>query len=607
MRAAIYARVSTDRQERDQTIESQLSALKAWADQHGHELLPEHVFVDAGLSGARLDRPALDRLRDAAREGTFDVVAILCPDRLARKYAYQVLLLEEFRRAGCSVTFLHRPISDDPNDQLLLQIQGAVAEYERAVISERFRRGRLQKAREGQFLGGKAPYGYRYVPKSPALPGHLILDDTETALVQTVFRWLIDERMTIRQIIKRLNASAWRPRTGKPCWCPAAIHHVLSDPVYTGTAYVNKYRAIPPRKPRPSRDPRTPINSYRQLRPKDEWIPVLVPTLIDQETYDQAQAQLARNALLSFRNNTKHSYLLRCLLTCSTCRLAMFGRTQCATTTTPERRYYLCHGKDALLSAREVPCPRHMVKAEELESAVWTHVRQLLADPSQLLAQFQQFATASSEGTDRERAETRQLDQRIERLNREEQRLVDAYQAAIISLAELADRRQQIERRRHVLVEQRDQQRRLRHERAQAEEVLASVTAFCARIHGRLETVTFTEKQEILQLLIERIIVGEDTLEIRHVIPLSSVPGRDGEDPPNRTLRSDGVVPTALPPTFGPHRSQRCPDAQGAVADHEQRAAHAALAQIAQHAGPALGALPIAELERQQFLLPIGA
>jgi len=165
MHAAIYARVSTERQERDQTIDSQLAALQTWVHQQGYALLPEHCFTDEGYSGARLDRPGLDRLRDAAREGVFTVVAILSPDRLARKYAYQVLLLEEFRRLGCQVVFLPHPISDDPNDQLLLQIQGAIAEYERVVLAERFRRGRLQQARAGRYQSGRAPYGYRYLPK----------------------------------------------------------------------------------------------------------------------------------------------------------------------------------------------------------------------------------------------------------------------------------------------------------------------------------------------------------------------------------------------------------------------------------------------------------
>jgi hypothetical protein len=124
MRAAIYARVSTERQERQQTIDSQLTALRDWARAQTHALAEVHVFRDEGYSGSRLDRPGLDGLRDAVRDAAIDVVAVFSPDRLARKYAYQVLLLEEFRRAGCEVVFLHHPISDDPNDQLLLQIQG---------------------------------------------------------------------------------------------------------------------------------------------------------------------------------------------------------------------------------------------------------------------------------------------------------------------------------------------------------------------------------------------------------------------------------------------------------------------------------------------------
>lgn len=546
MRVAIYARVSTERQERDQTIESQLAALTSWVQQHGHELLPQHIYQDQGYSGSRLDRPGLDRLRDAAAEGVFDQIVVLSPDRLARKYAYQVLLLEELRRVGCEVVFLHHPITDDPNDQLLLQIQGAIAEYERAVLGERFRRGKLQKARGGQYLAGRAPYGYRYVHRREGVPGHLVVDDAEAELVRMLYAWLIEERMTIRQILKRLNFGPWRPRSGNRRWSPSTVHHILADPVYTGVAYANRYRYVPPKKPRQTRGPHAQENSCRQLKPEEEWIPIPVPAIIDQETYERARAQLARNATLSFRNNTKHSYLLRCLLTCGTCGLAMFGRTEKAATTRLERRYYTCHGKDCILSAREQPCPQRPVKAEELEKAVWDHVAQLLSDPSQLLAQFQSFAQAAVDGDEGERAEAQKLQARIERLGREESRLIDAYQAEVIDLAELTQRRQQLAERRRALAEQQEQQARLRQERAHAQEVLEDLTAFCERIRARLSDATLEEKQEILQLLIERVIVGEDTLEIRHVIPLRSPPAAqvpDGRDP---RLRSDGVEVAAL-------------------------------------------------------------
>src|SRR3954470_10888328 len=245
MRAAVYARVSTERQERQQTISSQISALRDWAVAAGHTLAEAHVFRDEGYSGSRLDRPALDALRDAVRDAAVDIVAVFSPDRLARKDAYQVLLMEEVRRAGCEVAFLQHPISGDPNDQLLLQIQGAIAEYGRAVLAERFRRGKLQKARAGQWVGGLAPYGYRYVPRRDGVPGHLEIDGAEAAVVRMLHRWLVAERATVRQIIKRLAAGPWRPRNGKRLWSNAVVHRILSDPLYAGTAYARAISLCP--------------------------------------------------------------------------------------------------------------------------------------------------------------------------------------------------------------------------------------------------------------------------------------------------------------------------------------------------------------------------
>ena len=309
MHTALYARVSTERQERQQTIDGQLAALYAWAAAGGHAIVEEHVFRDEGYSGSRLDRPGLDALRDAVRDGAVQQIAVLTPDRLARKYAYQVLLLEEFRRAGCEVVFLHHPISDDPNDQLLLQIQGAIAEYERAVLGERFRRGKLQRARDGHYLGGRAPYGYRYMPRQDTVPGHLVVDEAEAELVRMLYDWLLEEQTTVRQILKRLNAGPWLPRSGRHAWSPSVVHHILTDPIYAGTAYANRYADAPPAKPRRGgqRSSRTGgTATCRHLRPREQWIAIPVPALVEQETWDRAQVQIARNAALSFRNNTRH-------------------------------------------------------------------------------------------------------------------------------------------------------------------------------------------------------------------------------------------------------------------------------------------------------------
>jgi site-specific DNA recombinase len=160
---AMYARVSSERQKKDETIGSQTAALRAHAQALGLEVVEEWVFQDEGHSGATLIRPALERLRDLVAGVGVDVVLCYSPDRLARKFAYQALLIEEFARAGTRVQFVNGPRGDSPEDQLLVQFQGMFAEYEKAQIIERYRRGKAHRARTGSVnvLSG-APFGYRY-------------------------------------------------------------------------------------------------------------------------------------------------------------------------------------------------------------------------------------------------------------------------------------------------------------------------------------------------------------------------------------------------------------------------------------------------------------
>ena len=449
MKAAIYARVSTDKQGRDQTVDSQLDALRRWATAHGHELKDDHVYIDEGYSGARLDRPALDRLRDAAREGEFDVLGVYSPDRLARRYAYQVLLLEELRKAACDVEFIERPISDDPHDQLLLQIQGAIAEYERAVLGERFRRGKLQKARAGQWIAGQAPYGYRYVPNRDGVPGHLEVDEAEAEVVRMLYRWLIDERMTVRQILKRLAAGPWRPRNGKRLWSNSVVHRILSDPLYAGTAYANRHVLVAPRRPR-SAGPRAGLPTCRKPRPREEWIPIPVPAIIDAATYQDASEQLARNSALSFRNNTRNEYLLRCLLTCRTCGLAMCGvttqrgrRAASAPLLHVPRQGHPRPGPGVPLPAAADPGPRSSTRPSGTTSSGCSTTRPRWPRSSR------SGPGRPTRSTPTRDAAGQKWEAQLRRLDREEQRLLDAYQAEAIDLDELKQRREQIRGRRH--------------------------------------------------------------------------------------------------------------------------------------------------------------
>jgi len=212
MQVAIYARVSSEQQAEAGTIASQLAALQAKVDQDSLQLSEELTFVDEGYSGSTLIRPALEQLRDVVVLHGLDRLYIHSPDRLARKYAYQVLLIDEFERAGVEIAFLNRALGQSPEDELLLQVQGMVAEYERAKILERSRRGKRHAAQSGRVsvLSG-APYGYRYISKQEGggqARYEIVLD--EARVVRQIFAWVGHERVSIQEVCRRLQQAGER-------------------------------------------------------------------------------------------------------------------------------------------------------------------------------------------------------------------------------------------------------------------------------------------------------------------------------------------------------------------------------------------------------------
>ncbi|MGI0156506.1 MAG: recombinase family protein, partial [Thermoplasmata archaeon] len=195
--AALYARVSSEQQEHERTIDSQLAALGDLARSRGWEVPPALVYRDEGYSGSRLDRPGLDALRDAASEGKVSRLVVYCPDRLARNYVHQQILLEELEHRGVEVHFVERPVTDRPEDKLLVQMQGVIAEYERTKILERTRRGRLYKARMGLWLNwGTPPYGYRLLPREKNTPMTPVVEETEASWVRQMFAWVTEEGLS---------------------------------------------------------------------------------------------------------------------------------------------------------------------------------------------------------------------------------------------------------------------------------------------------------------------------------------------------------------------------------------------------------------------------
>jgi site-specific DNA recombinase len=250
MRVAAYVRVSTSQQVKLQTIEQQLERVRKHAREKGWNLPKENVFRDDAYSGTTLRRPALDALRDKARLRELEVLVILSPDRLARNYVHQMVLIEEFETNGCRVEFVERPMSCEPNDQLLLQIRGAVAEYERTLLSERMRRGRLAKYKAGLLLPWTyVPYGYRVDPDRPRDPAGVRLDETKAAVVAEIFASYLEEGARLLGVSRHLQARGIpAPRGGKKIWSVATLHQILTNPAYGGRVYAGRTRYPVPRR-----------------------------------------------------------------------------------------------------------------------------------------------------------------------------------------------------------------------------------------------------------------------------------------------------------------------------------------------------------------------
>ena len=225
MRAAIYARVSSERQEKEHTIGSQLEALRNYAAQNGMEIVEE--FTDEGYSGARLDRPALDRMRDLAERRGFEVLLTYCTDRLARKFVLQVLILEEMERFGVKTIFLEGGAADDPLSKLMHQITGAVAEFERAKIVERNRRGKLYRARCGEVVTWRAPFGYVRIPRRDGVAPHVEIDENKAAAVRRIFDLYAKQGWTVRQIAKQLTLQGTSAPGGGREWNCYTVDRIL--------------------------------------------------------------------------------------------------------------------------------------------------------------------------------------------------------------------------------------------------------------------------------------------------------------------------------------------------------------------------------------------
>ena len=541
--AALYARVSSARQKKDETMASQTAALRGHAQRLGLQVPDEWVLKDEGHSGATLVRPALERLRDLVAGVGIDVVLCYAPDRLARKFAYQALLLEEFARAGTRVEFVKGPRGDSPEDQLLVQFQGMFAEYEKAQIMERYRRGKAHRARTGSInvLSG-APFGYRYLRKSDHTGAAYQVVEHEAALVAELFRRYADDGASIADLARWLTSQNVPTRTGKQRWDRSVIWGMLRNPAYAGTAVFGKTMVVAEsaglNRVARLQGRATPCASKTVDRPREQGTPIPVPAIVSTDTFDRVARRLDDNKRFAARNSKVPS-LLQGLAACAGCG---YGYYRTSTRTTNKTIYYYrCLGSDDYRYQGGRVCANKPVRADYLDQVVWDHITGLLADPQLIRAEIDQRLDAARTA-DPVARQRKSLDSALAKTATSIARMIEAYGEQLITIDELRARMPDLRARETNLHNQIYALDAQLADRKAYLTLAADLQGFLAQLHTNAEVSTVHQRQRVLRLLVKDVLIGPDKITIRHRIPIRERTTGDAERADSTDLRTPDIA-----------------------------------------------------------------
>lgn len=507
LRAAIYARVSSEEQREGQTIDSQIAELERFAGEKSWDIAG--IYKDEGWSGALLSRPALDRLRDDAARKRFDLVLLNDVDRLARDVAHLGIVKRDLERSGVRVVFRKLPSDESPTYNLMVNVLGSFAEFEREMIADRTRRGRRHKVEvRQQYLGTIASFGYRYVPKNKASgqDGYLAVVPEEAAVVRQIYEWVDKESLSANQVVARLNRLSARARKGGR-WAKSTVLRILRNEMYAGVWYYNKRYSSEPLKPSARSRYRRSLKNSNRLRQRAEWLPVVLPAdlrIVSPDLWQRVQQQLTKNITFSPRN-AKHSYLLRGMVRCGGCGAAYTGDPNHG------RFYYRC-----LNRCKKMP----MVREECLDETVWSAVTEAVLNPKIILDQVANLIDRRDKEDRISSIEARSVERALAMVRHEESRLLEAYRTGIISPAQLGSELEQLKKRQNSLEVREGSLRKFTVGRGG--DARRTIKDYCRNASERIKTFNEYERQRFLRLLVDNVLFEGTQVKIRAVIPLGN-------------------------------------------------------------------------------------
>ena len=512
---ATYARVSTARQEEEQTIQAQIMQLKEEAQKKNYAIVKE--YSDDGWSGDTIARPGLDQLRADSRQKIFDAVLIYDPDRLARRYSYQELVMDELKEAGIEVMFITVSTPKNSEDKILHGVRGLFAEYERAKITERFRIGKLRKIKEGHILTTEALYGYTYIKRDDKVHGYYIINEEEAKVVRMIFTWVADEGITLRGIVKRLQHIAILPRRSKRgVWSTSTLSTMLRHRGYVGEAHYGKSYAVVPEKPIKIEKYKKMKKTSRKVRPETEWHIVPIPAIIDSEVFERAGRRLTENFALCVRNR-RNEYLLANKIWC-----VCGGRRAGEGPMQGKHLYYRCNNR--VLS---FPLPRSCfekgINARIVDALVWDKIATLMSSPKLMGEQIARKQGEFKSDVCSSAGNIEELEKEHRKLKEQDDRFNTAYAEGLYSIEKLKEYLSPIRERMNAISKQIAD---IKNDKSERNNVvvpaMSEIESFAVQAMEALQNLNFTVKRKIVLSVVDKVVATQGDLQVYGHISINS-------------------------------------------------------------------------------------
>lgn len=511
---ALYARVSTGRQEKEETIETQLMVMHELAAKNGYKIVKK--YIDDGWSGELLARPALDELRQDAKKKIWEGVIFYDPDRIARWQWLQGLVMYELEECNREVIFYTIATPKNEEDKVLFAMRGVFAQYEKMKIAERFRLGKLRKAKEGNIVTGEGPYGYTYIQKSGEnKDGYLMVNEQEAEVVKMIFKWVADEKFSMRNVVVHLKELGIPPRKSKRgVWNTSTLGTMIKRRTYIGEGHFLRTYGVVPENPLKKEIYKKIRKSSRKIRPKEEWIIIPTPAIIRKELFDRANQTLKENFALCARNK-KNDYLLGGKIYCFCGRRRVGEGPQHG-----KNLYYRCTDRTHCFPlARK--CFEGGIEARSLDKVVWDRIAEFMSSPDLIEKEATKWINKREEVSAVRDTSVSLLKKEMDKLKIEEGRYVKAYGAEAISLEQLKENTGQIKEKIESL---RSQILAVEQQNKQPREVVSptkeGLEQFCQNAQKMLNLLKFETKQKIIREIVEKVTGNQKEVLVEGYLPI---------------------------------------------------------------------------------------